>query len=151
MKNLLLTTIALLTIATTTRVFAADEAFQQGADQMNEIIKCQPLRAMPDMGMQITVATGGIAGVTQVRVERFFLGHTEVTNYIVKAIDLAAGQMGEGMAYVGNGIRLTANFTTLLPNGQHYGTLQLRSSGIDSLLKLSCELVQQNPQVNYTY
>lgn len=148
MKNLLLTIIAILTLGTTTQ--AAQEAFQNGADQMNEIFKCQPLTLRPDQSMQLTVSTGGIAGVTQVRVERFFLGHSSLSTFVVKALP-TNGRMGESVTYAGKDIRLSVNFTTQTPNGANYGVLKIREGNTVTTEELSCELMQQNPQVNYSF
>ena len=149
MKSLLITTIAILTLGSFAK--ASDQAYQTGGDEMTEIIKCQPLNLHPDMGMSVTVSTGGIAGLTQARVERFFLGHTSVENFIVKVAPAEPRRMGAPVTYIGNGIRLTANFTTLLPNGKHYGTLQLGTKTDSSIEELACDIISQNPQVNYVY
>lgn len=149
MKTLILTTIA--TLAFGLSAFASDEAFQQGADQLNEVMRCQSLTVQPDNGLTVTVLTGGIAGLTQVRVERFFIAHREVKTYLVKAIPANPRRAGDATALVGNGIRLTVNFTTLLPNGEHYGTLQTFKNDMGLTEELACSSMHQNPQVNYTY
>lgn len=150
MKHLLLTTIAIMTLSTF-KAFASDEAFAAGADQMTEVLRCQPAQARPDAGMSVSLTTGGIAGLTQVRVTRFFLGHSTVENYIVHAIPTNPRQLGAATSYVGEGIRLTVNFTTRLPNGKQYGTLQLGNQADSSIEALGCDLIAQNPQVNYTF
>ncbi len=149
MKNLLLTTIAIITLSSFAK--ANQDAFQAGADQMTVIIKCQPLKPLQDVGMLLTVTTGGIAGLTQVRIERISEEHTSTENYIVKTQPVDPKRLGAPTTFIGKGIRLTANFNTLLPNGKHYGTLQLGTLQNSTIEQLACELMQQNPQVNYPF
>ena len=147
MKNLLLTAITILTLGS--QAFAFQEAYQAGGDQMNEIIKCQPNPLHSDMGMSVSVSTGGIAGLTQVTVERFFGSRSSSNTYIVKALRLHPGQLGEAVTYSGSNIRLTVNFTSGV--GSAFGVLKIRDNGQVSSENLTCELIQQNPQVNYVY
>ena len=149
MKNLLFTCLAGLLITTTAA--AAQPAFQAGADQINEIIRCQPLVLQPDLGMKVSVLTGGIAGLTQVKISRFFLGHTSTNTYIVKALTRPEAQLNEGITYVSSEIRMTVSFNSQTPNGGNYGMLKIRENGSTSTTELSCALVLQNPQVNYVY
>lgn len=143
MKNLLLPLIAGLLIGTTTE--AAQPAFQAGADQFNEIIRCQPLALQPDVEMNVSVETGGFAGLTQIKVSRSFPGHTSTQTYIVKPLTRPESQINEGITYSSSALRLTVNFNT------NYGLLKIRENGSTSTTELSCELILQNPQVNYVY
>lgn len=149
MKNLLFVAITTTLLVTTAQ--ATQEAYQAGADQIHEIIKCQPLAPRADLAMSLTVSTGGIAGVTQVIVKKFYLGHSSSDTYMVKALTRPEGRVGEGITYVGENIRLTTNFTTQTPNGGHYGVLKIKENTSTSTTELSCELILQNPQVNYAY
>lgn len=151
MKNLLLTTIAFMTLTTSISALAYQEAYEVGADQMTEIIKCRPLELRPDLGMQLTVSTGGIADLSQIEVTRFFLGHSSSNTYIVNAAPRRPDQLGEAETYKGAGIFLSINFTTSLPNGSSYGFLKIKENEKVSFELLSCELIAQNPQVNYAY
>lgn len=141
MKNLLLICFAGLLITTTT--IAAQPAFQAGADQFNEIIRCQPLQ--PEIGMSVSVETGGIAGLTQIKVSRSFPSHTSTQTYIVKPLTRPEAQINEGITYSSSTLLLTVNFNT------NYGMLKIRENGGVSTTELSCELILQNPQVNYVY
>ena len=149
MKNLLLTIIAITTFTSFAK--ANQDAFQDGADQMTEIIRCQPLKLHPDLSMSVSVATGGIAGLTQVRVQRYFSGYSTVEIYIVKQQEADPSLASTATTFIGNGIRLTANFATRLPNGKYYGTLQLGNTQNSSIEQLACDLTKQNPQVNYSF
>lgn len=143
MKNLLMICLAGLLITTTTE--AAQPAFQAGADQFNEIIRCQPLTVQPDTAMRVSVETGGFAGLTQIKVSRSLPGHTSTQTYIVKPLTRPEAQINEGITYSSSTLRLTINFNT------GYGILKIRENGSTSTTELSCELILQNPQVNYAY
>ena len=140
MKHII--TISFIFLALSFKANAAVEGFQQGADQLHEIAKCQLLETNPEMDLDITISTGGIAGVTQIRVERHFEGDALMNTFVVK---------NDGASFVGNGIRLTADFNRLMSNGGYYATLQLNLFDTTTLEKLSCFAVHQNPQVNYAY
>lgn len=135
-----------MTIGSTT--YASQEAFETGADQLIEIIRCHPLVLHPDMGMKLSVSTGGIAGLTQVAITRFAMGRTFTNTYVVNALPNQPNQLGEGITYIGADLRLSVNFTATLPNGGSTGALKMKDHPSE---KLSCSLVMQNPQVNYTY
>ena len=143
MKNLLFAYFAGFLITTTTA--AAQPAFQAGADQFNEIIRCQPLVLQPDVNISVSVEAGGYAGLTQVKVSRTLLGRTTSESYIVKALTRPEAHANEGITYVSSEIRMTVNFNTT------YGMLKIRENGSTSTTELSCELILQNPQVNYVY
>lgn len=149
MKNLLVTCLAGFLITTTAN--AAQPAFQTGADQFNEIIRCQPLVLQPDFAMKVTVQTGGIAGLTQIKISRLFHDHTSTQTYTVKALTRPEAQSNEGITLVSSDIRMTVNFNSQTPAGGNYGVLKVREQSGTSTAELSCELVLQNPQVNYAY
>lgn len=137
-------TISFILLALSFKAKAAVEGFEKGADQLHEIAKCQLLDSNPEMDLDITISTGGIAGVTQIRVERHFEGDALVNTFVVKQ-DVGTS------SFTGNGIRLTADFTRLMSNGGYYATLQLNLFDTVTFEKLSCFAVHQNPQVNYAY
>jgi len=116
----------------------------QSADQIYTVFTCQRKVAIPDLGLSVTVREGGIAGMTQVQVRRFFLGHDSQTNYYVQQELVKQGVVGAPMVFDGNGIRLTANFTTAPVNGQHPGLLEIQDeSGKFSSEELVCKLTEQ--------
>lgn len=149
MKNLLFAAITSLLI--NAPAIAAQEAYQAGADQIVDILNCQPLVLRPDVGMSVIVQTGGIAGLTQIQVKKFFLGHSTAKTYIVKALTRPSGMASEGITYSGTEIRLTVNFTAQTPNGGHFGVILITENGSTTTTELSCSLILQNPQVNYAY
>ncbi len=142
-KNLLMICLAGFLITTTTE--AAQPAFQAGADLFNEIIRCQPLVLQPDVEMSVSVETGELAGLTQIKISRAFPGHTSTQTYIVKPLTRPETQINEGITYSSSALRLTVNFNT------NYGMLKIRENDSTSTTELSCELILQNPQVNYVY
>jgi hypothetical protein len=115
-------------------------AHAEGADQIYTAIKCGPATVVPDLGLSLEVKEGGFAGLTQVQVKRFFLGHTSQTNYDVQQSPVKQGLLGAPIEFTGNGIRLTINFTTAPDaNGQHHGTLEtLEENGKYQSEELSC-------------
>jgi len=136
MKTILL---ALMTTVALTQTARAE--MRIGGDQTRPVLKCQPLALRPDAGMNLIVTEGGLAGLTQVTVSRFFLGHSTSTNYIVK--QERTGAIGSPLSYIGKGIRLTVNMTTSpLKDGGHYSTLQLSSANARYMTEeLSCQTI----------
>lgn len=108
----------------------------QTADQLNTVLKCQPVVLTPDMGLSVTVQQGGFAGLTQLTVRRFFLGHTKTEKFIVR--ESPASNVGGPIEYVGNGATLSVNFTTApLKDGGHIGHLTLADQSTPE--ELSCK------------
>jgi hypothetical protein len=122
-------------------------AHAQGGDQMLVLMTCKPAHAVPDLGMSLTVSQGGIAGLTQIQVQEFFLGHNTNHTYIVRQKEVEPGMAGAPMTFEGQGITLQANFTTgTLADGGHIGHL----SGVESAFNnvdLSCKLASTAERV----
>lgn len=109
-------------------------------DELNEIVKCRPAKLVPDAGLSVVVSQGGIAGITQITVNRFFLGHHSISNHIVRQVPFD-GRMGAPMTFKGQDISLSVNFTTApAKDGSHPGTL-IEKQADGSLVKneLSCK------------
>jgi hypothetical protein len=110
----------------------------QTGDMMKTVMTCVPTTLRPDVGMSVTVSTGGLAGLTQVRVRHFFLGRSSVETFIVQEQPVDTHKLGAPIVFEGNGIRLSANFTTApLKDGGHIGHLVIDGQGSD---ELSCKL-----------
>ena len=118
-------------------------AHAQMPDQFTKVMQCQPAKAVMDLGVSVTVQKGGFAGLTEVIVKRFFLGHTSSTTYIVNELPQNPTHMGAGLSYVGEGIELNTNFTTAqLPDGGHYAQLITEdANNSPSTENLSCILL----------
>lgn len=108
-------------------------------DQMTTVMTCGPLVAHPDLGMKLTLTKGGLAGMTMIRIERFFLGHSSVENFIVEQMPQEQFRLGAPLVFQGQDISLTVNYTTApTPQGGHHGTLQLQQGTSVSTEQLSC-------------
>ena len=122
--------------------FAGITAQAQVADQMFEIINCRPTLTRPDLGMSVSIEQGGIAGITQLTVKRFFLGHSNSQTFVVKQV---GGQNNEGaaMVFTGKGVRFSVNFTTTpRQDGGHDGKLStLQADGKYADESLTCSSV----------
>lgn len=145
MKNMIFTTLAaLLVLTTSTKVMAADE--------LVDLVKCRASTLRPDVGMSLTLSAGGIAGLTMVKVERFYLGRSSSKTYIVNQLPLNPQQNDQPVIFIGEDISFEANFNTPTTNGMAPGLLKLRLGTNDfSFEELSCVVLQQNPEVNYVY
>ena len=111
-------------------------------DAFRDIMICQPVELRPDMGMEVKVNQGGIAGITQVIITRYFLGHSTTSTHIVKRIQLDKYRPGAAVVYVGQNVRLSINYTTT-PNkdGGHASTLELVENEQVSAEQLSCQTI----------
>ena len=116
-------------IATIAAFMAFQTANANYPDQMYTVLKCGPLVLRPDLGLSVDVTQGGIAGITQVRVQHFFLGHTQTETYVVRQMALENNRVGAPILYKGKGVTLSVNFTTAptRDNG-HYGVLTTSSA-----------------------
>ena len=115
------------------------------ADEINDLIKCQPLKLVPDLGMSVTLSQGGIAGLTTLKVERFFLGSTNTQNYIVRQQNVDPRLLGAPMTFTGDQVSFSVNYTTApLKDGAHIGSLVTYDSknNVVSNEQLSCKDVQ---------
>jgi opacity protein-like surface antigen len=117
----------------------------QAADELNVILECQPAVLRPDLGMTLTLTTGGIVGSPMIQIQRFFLGHSTTENYIVRRKSILTYlplKVGAPVTYAGEGIRLDVNFTTAPDqNGAHRGILQLQNEdGTLNQETLSCKV-----------
>ncbi|MGZ3691751.1 MAG: hypothetical protein ACXVAX_09615 [Pseudobdellovibrio sp.] len=113
------------------------------ADGFNTIYSCNPIELHPDLGMNLTVEQGGFAGITQITIKRFFLGHNTTEQYVVKQKVTVPNRIGAPTLLVGEGIQLSINFTTApLKDGGHYSVLSLNdANGNVSNEELSCQIL----------
>jgi ribosomal protein RSM22 (predicted rRNA methylase) len=106
----------------------------QMADQMITVLKCTNKVVVPDNGLQVVVEEGGIAGLTQIKVTRFFLGRMSEKTYIAKLVPPVPHRLGAPMVYEGKDITLSVNFTTApLENFGHIGYLETADSSQEAL------------------
>src|SRR4051812_48688920 len=59
-------------------------------DQIYTTIKCEGKVTVPDLSLGVEVRQGGIAGLTQVVVSKFFLGHSSINQYYVRVLPAAS-------------------------------------------------------------
>jgi hypothetical protein len=117
---------------------------QGGADEMRDVLNCRPAVLHPDLGMALSVSEGGFAGLTQITINRFFLGHHTTENFIVQRQEMDSHIVGAPVVYLGEGVRLAINFTTSpLKDGGQASTLTINGNSE----QLSCKVV--NRYVNY--
>ncbi|MGZ3690014.1 MAG: hypothetical protein ACXVAX_00835 [Pseudobdellovibrio sp.] len=130
-------------LLTVSFLFISFNAF--AADEMNDVIKCGRLQVVPDLGLQVTLSQGGIAGITLLKVDNFFLGHSTSNSYMVAQEAVQPGVMGAPVTYKGDEASLSVNFTTApLKDGGHIGSLTLYKDGqVTSTEQLSCKSVAQ--------
>jgi len=132
MKKLL---VSLAAMALTAQAHAE---YRLGGDQIYAILNCQPAQTHPDLGMDVSVSQGGIAGLTQITVRRYFVGHSTTRKFYVQVSQPRT--VGAPVTYTGSGIRLTVNGTTApMKDGGLYSTLQLQEKDQPASLEvLSC-------------
>lgn len=116
----------------------------QNADMLYHVIECKPAVLVPDNGMSVSVFEGGFAGIPQMIVKHFYLGHTtSETFFMHRGVSIAA--IGAPISYVNESetVMLSINFTTTpLKDGGHAGTLSTIQPN-DALVteNLSCKAV----------
>lgn len=145
MKNILFTTLlALLAFTVTSKAFAADE--------LVDLIKCRPAILTPDLSMSLTLSSGGIAGLTMIKVERFYLGHSTQETFLVRQLATNPQFENQPVIFLGEDISFEADFSAVTNDGGAPGILKLRQGTSDfSFEELSCEVIKQTPQINYAY
>ena len=111
----------------------------QTADQIETIVTCSPLKRVMDLGIEVKVTQGGIAGLTELVVDRYFLGHTSHSTYYVQ--ELATQNVGSGIVFKGTEASLYTNFTTApVYDGGHLSHLILTEAGKNpETIDLSCK------------
>jgi hypothetical protein len=145
MKNIFITLLAALTIFTTASKAVA-------ADELVDLIKCRPVVLTPDLSMSLTLSAGGIAGLTMIKVERFYLGRSTTQTYVVRQLDLNTQQEDQPVIFLGEDISFEADFSAVTNDGGAPGILRLRMGTNDfSIEELSCTVIRDNPQLNYVY
>src|SRR5437764_1385437 len=83
------------------------QARSAGADEIKTIITCERAVNIPDLGLSVIVRQGGIAGLTEVQVRNFFIGHSSIAKYYVQQLPIEPKRMGSPLVYKGNGIVLS--------------------------------------------
>ena len=113
-------------------------------DMMVDTIKCQPQEIHPDLGMSLVVSEGGLAGIPQIYITRYFIGYSSNETYLARVQPPEPRRLGAPVVYKGNGISLSINFTTsLLEDGGHLGFLTLQKPGQEAMTeRLSCKRAQ---------
>lgn len=114
----------------------------QNADMLYTVIECHNAVMMPDNGMTVTVAEGGFAGIPQLTVKHFFLGHTTSDTYMVQH-GFNSHMVGAPISYNNETVSLEINFTVApLKDGGSPGTLRIIQPD-DSVAtdRLSCAAV----------
>lgn len=145
MKNFFLTTLAALVVVTSASKSMA-------ADELVDLVKCRPAILTPDLSMSLTLSAGGIAGLTMIKVERFYLGHSTSQNYVVRQLPVNPQHNGQAVIFLGEDISFEANFSAVTNDGGAPGLLKLRLGTNDfSFEELSCVVLRTNPEVNYVY
>lgn len=135
MKNLIL----LLSLVSVTSLV------QAYPDQIYTIMTCRPAKVVADVGMSLSVEQGGIAGITQITINRFVRGTHKTEQYIVDRKASDPMRAGGPLVYVGKGIELSVK-TTTTPNkdGSRPGTLKTaKSSGKAKTEALACKSVSR--------
>jgi hypothetical protein len=125
--------------------FAAAQAQAQirHPDEILTVLKCERAVNIPDLGMSVEVRQGGIAGLTSIEVENFYLGHSTRENYYVSPVVAQPASANQPAIYEGNQIRLTINIQSALDaKGGTPATLELYdSAGHVQTTQLSCQAV----------
>ncbi len=116
----------LIAVLSSVQVFAD----QTGGDQENTLVKCTPAVLVPDAGFDISVSSGGLSGLTMIRVSRYFLGHSTVTNLIAQNSKSLNGIVSySGSTGLGKDIRfysLTVRTTHADKNNAFAGTFSTK-------------------------
>jgi hypothetical protein len=113
-----------------------------GPDAIYTIIKCERAVTVPDLGLSLEVEQGGIAGLTSIRVDEFFIGHNHSAKTYVRQMPIPSKRLGAPMVYEGQDIRLQVNFTTAPDaKGGHIGYLERNVNGQTQTDELTCQSV----------
>ncbi len=92
----------------------------QASDELIDILQCRPVAAKADVGLSVSVAQGGFAGITQITINRFALGQHTIAKHIVRQLPILTGRAGSPVIFEGDTVRLSINLTTqALKNGSH--------------------------------
>jgi hypothetical protein len=145
MKNAIFTILAaMFVLSTTSKVMASDETI--------DLVKCRPATLRPDLGMSLTLSAGGVAGETVIRIERFFLGQFSEKSYVVRQSPIEPQQDSQSMLFLGEDISFQADFSRASIDGGTPALLKLRQGTNDlSIEELSCQVIQQIPEINLAY
>ena len=105
-------------------------ASAQSADQLRAILECHSNFIITDAGTNVTVVSGGYAGITQLHVTKQNLAGAQTENYIVQDSSPRYLQNTSDIAkYIADGARLTVNFSAPLnANGEHPAVLQTKNA-----------------------
>lgn len=110
-------------------------------DEQRDVLICNPLVQRPDLGLQVKLSQGGITGLTQLVVTRYYLGHSTESTYIVQK-QASDNRPGQALIYSSREARLTVHTTTTpLEDGGNSSTLELRTNNQIISEKLSCHIV----------
>ena len=138
MKNLLLVTLIAIISSTSLTIQAMMPIHP---DEQRDILICNPLAKSPDLGLQVKLSQGGITGMTQLVVSRYYLGHSTESTYIVQK-QASDNRPGQALIYASRDARLTVHATTTpLEDGGNYSTLEVRTNNQIISEKLSCHIV----------
>lgn len=95
-------------------------------DMQYTTLKCIAAVARPDVTMSVEVIEGGFAGLTELRISRFFEGQGEVNSYIVEQVQQNPRVAGAPKIYINHAenVSLSVNFTSSPDqNGYNFATL----------------------------
>src|SRR5262245_4812060 len=110
------------------------------ADEFHTVLKCKPLKPVPDASVNLQVQQGGFAGITQIVVDQSLLAHRSTQTYVVHKEMRDPRRIGAPIVYTGQEIELQVNFTTApLPGGGHIGHVTILGRNQDTLVQdLNC-------------
>jgi len=122
MKNLF---ISVFIVITSAMAFASDE--------FKVIFTCEPVIARPDLGMRLQVLQGGLSGLTFIRATRYFIGSSQVNNYVVTRKTIHPRVSGAPIVFTGEGIALNIYIVRPTPRG-NLTNLDTRQYGHEQLV-----------------
>lgn len=100
-------------------------SFANGGDQYNVLLNCESATVQDDASMNLELLSGGLAGLTTIRITRNFNGNSQVNNYIVTQQQVSRKTLvykGDGISFsvkmTKNPTKRTANLVT--EQGQEY-------------------------------
>lgn len=134
MKTLILITSALFGLAANASSYP---------DELYPVFNCNSIIEQSDSGTTVEVLEGGIAGVPQIRVTRYNVGHASTDTYFAHRLKQNPKRIGSPIVYEGRDVRLAMNFTSApLEDGGHYSTLEVRHEDMVAIEELSCKIVR---------
>jgi hypothetical protein len=114
-----------------------------GGDQMYQVLSCDMIANVQDMFMKVELYQGGISGIPQLQVKRFFMGRPSVfKTYLVREKPKNPYTGKNLIVYQGDNVKLTINLMALSVKDRGYlSYLDLKEGPYTSQQSFSCKFI----------